>query len=429
MLHQTDYAPEHSGTTDSLGRYYTKREISNQLVQQMAKIRPRRLLDLGAGSGHLSHAAINQWNVENLLTVDIDRDASSFLKSAFHNIRQIDHNHIEADALDCRLPTLIQNAQPIDAAVCNPPFIVKKWRKGFGEILEDVGLAPTSVMLSTVDAALIFLAQNLRLLKTNGTLGIIVPDTLVSSARHYEFRKQLLRKYTIVKCVRLPRRSFHRTDALAHILVISKSTPNNRPIVVAALETDSSSMKTLCVDQDRAALRLDYFFHSAELQVCRAKSASLQLSDICKTIQRGSLTSAAVKRADFPVLHTRDLSIKDMGSWRDFSGYSSDANSLFNGKSVIRAKAGDILIARVGRNLATKVVGVKAGNPALSDCLYRIEVPRALRRTILAQLSSDRGRKWIESKAYGVSAQQLPKRELEHFPVLRATKASEKKSP
>ena len=81
------------------------------------------------------------------------------------------------------------------------------------------------------------------------------------------------------------------------------------------------------------------------------------------------------------------------------------------------ARPGDLLVARVGRNLETKVLGVHSGGALLTDCIYRIRMPRNLARQALAQLSSESGRAWLASRSSGVGAKHLSMADLLTFPV------------
>ena len=115
--------------SDRLGRYYTKNDIGGLLIDQMDGLSPRRVLDLGAGAGSLSRAALERWSGVELLTVDVDAAAQVHLNNLFSTTGSSKHNHIRADALSSRLPELISaKAEFIDAAVCNPPFIVPSSR-------------------------------------------------------------------------------------------------------------------------------------------------------------------------------------------------------------------------------------------------------------------------------------------------------------
>ena len=84
----------------------------------------------------------------------------------------------------------------------------------------------------------------------------------------------------------------------------------------------------------------------------------------------------------------------------------------------ICAEPGDILLARVGRNLEYKIIGVAEGYPVLTDCIYRIRVQEEHKKHVLQQLSSVEGKAWLSSRCYGVSAKQLSKADLLTFPIL-----------
>jgi type I restriction enzyme M protein len=103
-----------------------------------------------------------------------------------------------------------------------------------------------------------------------------------------------------------------------------------------------------------------------------------------------------------------------IGKWCDLSQFSRKRSEA---DLPVRAGRGDILVARVGRNLEQKVIGVYGGFPLLTDCVYRIKVPKSYRRRVLDQLSSSSGKAWLDSRAYGVGAKQLTKTDLLEFPL------------
>lgn len=177
--------------SDELGRYYTRADIGELLVDYMGSTAPYGVLDLGSGVGSLSEAAARRWSNSNILTVDVDQAVSAQIRAALNLRAEGRHAHLRADALSSRLPLLIRaQLDKIDAAVCNPPFIKPVWRKTFDNILEDAGLSGCLPAIKDADAALLFLAQNLRTLDAGATLGIILPDTMISSQRYQRFRKR-----------------------------------------------------------------------------------------------------------------------------------------------------------------------------------------------------------------------------------------------
>ncbi|WP_050460954.1 N-6 DNA methylase [Herbaspirillum autotrophicum] len=419
MAHEASQIQRKSEGPDHLGRYYTKLDIAGLLIAQMSGIAPSRVLDLGAGAGSLSRAVLQRWRDIELLTVDVDAKAKLHLKRlAQAEAPGIKHSHIHIDALSDHLPDLLSTkTNSIDAAVCNPPFIIPRWRAGFAEIIEDAGFSGCLPVLSDVDAALLFLAQNLRLLSEKSTLGIIVPDSLISASKYRLFRKELLQKYAIQRAIRLPRHSFLGTDAQAYILVIGKGIGASEKIPLQKFDASSRMSAELLIDVNDAIDRLDFEYHAQRQESAIWHPALRILESIALDIKRGSLSSSESRSMPFPVLHTTDITVDLAGHWCDLSEFGKSVDKSFSGRHVVLAQPGDILLARVGRNLEQKVIGVADGFPILSDCIYRIRVPRASQKQVLAQLSSTHGQAWLRSRCYGVSAKQLSKADLLTFPL------------
>lgn len=404
--------------SDILGRYYTRGDISSFLIEQFDITSPVRLLDLGAGSGSLSGAAKTRWPDIKVLTVDIDPEVDLPSTAARWISDNLSHEHFVIDALCENLSTVLDctNA-PIDVAVCNPPFITPKWRSEFGAILEGAGFLDCLPFPADVDAGLLFLAQNLRLMSENATLGIILPDSLITARKYKKFRETLLSTYAVTKVIQLPRGSFHYTDALASIVILQKTKNHQDTIRIFCLTREKNLSEPLLVDIYSAAERLDYSFHYHRLHAADvAGHKKTILKDLAIEIRRGSLSSTQLKSTDFPVLHITNIKEKDIGRWLDFRSFDTVISDKYS--TIVKAQPGDILISRVGRNLESKIVGVMAGTFPVSDCVYVIRCSPETRKTVLAQMASQEGRAWISAHAYGVAAKQLAKKELMTFPVL-----------
>ena len=402
---------KHSKATDHLGRYYTESFISRLLVNCLPTQQSGSLLDLGAGEGSLSLAASGRWPKLDLVTVDVDERASQVLTSKLRCFGFTGkHQHVQYDALGINLKQYLNHdlqLQPI-LAVCNPPFQIPRWRKGFGEIIEDAGFSSSLPAISTIDAALLFLSQNLRLLRSGGTLGIIVPDSLVSAMKYLRFRKTLLEKYDLKRVIRLPRGCFGGTDALAYILILSKSRPSSDKVVLSTLS--SKELFDLSVDRTKGAERLDYQYHVAERITCKATAL---LSSITLDLCRGSFNSAEVRNSHLFILHTTDITSQMRGIWFDFTTMKND----YAVTPCTVAGPGDILIARVGRNIGDKLIGVSHGYVAISDCIFRLRVQPEHQMIAMQTLSSATGMEWLRCHAYGVAARHLNKADLLKLPL------------
>ena len=62
--------------------------------------------------------------------------------------------------------------------------------------------------MSVVTSDVIFLLHNLRLLKKGGTLGIILPDGLITGKKFQILRQSLLSNHRIEAVIQLPDNSF-----------------------------------------------------------------------------------------------------------------------------------------------------------------------------------------------------------------------------
>jgi type I restriction enzyme M protein len=398
------------------GRYYTKPVIGQTLVDLMNLRQPAGLIDLGVGGGSLTVAAARRWSNLNLLTIDVDPASNRRLSKLLAREEIGSHLHLHADALEPSLAGLVREEfGKADAAVCNPPFTTPIWRAGFDEILEESGFSGCMPVLADSDSALLFLSQALRLLGQGATLGIILPDSLISGAKYQKFRRELLRRYRVDVVVRLPTNSFMYTDALAHIVVIRKGYGGSDQVPLRKLVNERLLSRVAVVDVEQATYRMDYDYHTTAAGATWSVDQKnvRPLSDLVQCIQRGSMQATASRVAGVEVFHTTDMLPSMAGRW-----IALPPKQPHDDERRAYARPGDLLVARVGRNLESKVLGVHSGGALLTDCIYMIRMPRTLARQTLEQLSSDSGRVWLASRSSGVGAKHLSLADLLTFPVV-----------
>lgn len=414
-MHQPQMQLSKPSHSDRLGRYYTLPVVGKLLVTCMGDVTPTGLLDLGSGAGSLSAIASQRWLQASIVTVDVDTRAATRAKALLGSVAQGRHAHIHVDALNPHLPSIVRaQLDKIDAAVCNPPFIKPCWTKALEGILKDAGLSGSLPSSGSADAALLFLAQNLRTVEAGGTLGIILPDSMTSSMRYRSFREQLLERYTVRSVIKLPRNSFRGTDALASILILKLQPPaGNEQIPLYKMTTAGNLSPAAMVTPDHSAERMDYDFHSLRHAPAGSGHAQTTLAHICTDLCRGSIQNAVAKSKGWSVFHTTSLAAADFGRWVNLA----EPMHTCTDTRAIHACRGDILIARVGRNLDNKICGVATGHAILSDCIYRLRVNPRYRQTVLSQLCSAWAHNWFQAHTYGVGARQLTKSDLLQFPI------------
>ncbi len=389
--------PHHSETSGQNGCYYTDSAVAQLLIESMALRSPKITIDLGAGSGALVGEAGLHWTETEFITVDIDQAAAS---SELRTLRGPAFTHHTADALDESLAEKIGLCYgDVDSGLCNPPYVRPKWRKHFGDILEDAGLSHVIPKIGCVQADILFIAQNLRFLSNGGKLGLILPDGVIAGEKHAKLRRTLATTHKLERVIELPRRVFRKTDAKAHIVVLTKHAASNDDIQIQKLGNNGLLSRPIRLNPDQAGHRLDYSY-LASAEKPDNKSSGITLRDVTEIITRGSYSSSQRKYLSFPVFHTTDFA--------DGCFEISDKFKLNNkNRNVVKglfAKEGDIILARVGRNLENKVCYVTEGEVSVSDCVFVLRVKPEYRMRTLDYLTSTIGRTALQAAAHGVGA-------------------------
>ena len=386
-----------SKTSDHLGRYYTRDTVASLLISSMKLATPGTVIDLGAGDGALVTEAANQWAAERYLTVDIDEDANS---GKLPTLRGPSFVHFTGDALDLSLGDRIGLGwSQACAAVCNPPYIRPVWKEHFGNILEEVGLSHVLPEAKSAPAGLLFVAQNLRLLKSGGKLGLILPDGLITGERFHSFRQALIENHSIEQVIELPRNIFRKTEAQTHIVILSKNGEQKPTISSRKLQINGALSSEIYIPSEEAINRIDYSHHIKRHVKKSCKTSPVILRDLVASVGRGTHSSSSRKLVSTPIFHISDLEDYQTSIPKSFIVSKSDAEALGGAY----ASQGDILVARVGRNLSRKIALVQKGAVLTTDCFFIIR-PKDKSEEIFDFLTSESGRAHLDKINQGVGA-------------------------
>jgi type I restriction enzyme M protein len=388
----------------TLNRFYTRRSVGELLADQLAHLNPSSVIDLGAGDGSLSISTANYWPNADILTVDLDADCIPRLHKNIMNAGAASHRHKVHDVFDPALPKAIGQSNCFDLAVCNPPFFRPDWRRDFARILQEANLADACPSTSDVSAEIIFLAQNLRLVRDGGTIAMIAPDGMMTGWKTKPLRRTLIAQHKIDCVVQLPPHSFHDTEARCFVLILTKQGRQAEQVKLLRYDVAAGLSDPLYVSIDEAEQRLDYDYHVANQS--KGKRV-VTLRELGADIQRGSVSTVEARTADFPIFHTSDYSNLPDGEIRLESSMPA-----VRGKRLITVAPGDILMARVDRKLHEKVAIVVSGEAALTDCVYRVRLPKEAQQLAFRALRSLEGASKLLAISKGVSARLLGKADL-----------------
>jgi type I restriction enzyme M protein len=394
---------------DTLNRFYTRTAVGELLVDQLGDFAPRNVLDLGAGEGSLSAAVVGRWQGMTAVTVDLDAGIVEGLHDSLRDAGATLHRHHVRDVLEPTLPASLAEDGLFDLAVCNPPFFRPTWNRDYARILQQADLADACPSTADATAEILFLAQNLRMVRDGGKIALIAPDGLLTGWRTTAFRRAIMDCHAVDCVLQLPNHSFHDTEARCFVLIITKNAGPTEEVKLLRYDASAGLSAPIIVSRVDAETRMDFDFHAHRGDhVGRV----VTLRQLGAEIRRGSLDTIARKAATYTTFHTTDY----RGIEDGIVTLDADPGLPENGKLVV-AETGDILMARVDRSLHEKVAIVESGRAAVTDCIYRVRVPVEVRASVFDALRSPAGVASLLAATKGVSARLLGKADLLDLPL------------
>ena len=158
---------------DLLARHYTTDIFSQLLIDQFTIQSPKKIIDLGVGEGSLIKAAIQRWINASFFAVDIDKNSIHKIKTEFPFVKSFHLNTLKEDISE----KIRVESGDIDIAICNPPYLRIKNDDSHNKLFDCTSLSDFK-KLKILTSDIVFLTKNLEILKKNGELGIILPDSI-----------------------------------------------------------------------------------------------------------------------------------------------------------------------------------------------------------------------------------------------------------
>lgn len=346
-----------------------------------------KIIDLAAGEGSLTLAALKRWKNAFVTTLDVEARLADNISS--------NQTNIIADALTHSFhESLTNDIGFYDVAICNPPFIKPAWREDYHKIINEIGASKYFSIKKNITSEVLFVSQIIRMLKSGGEAGVILPDGIFTSLKHAGLRKYLLNEHSVKKVIELPRNAFSRTEAKAHIIIFKTKSKPNENIHLQSIDELGNLTEALNISKAQAQVRMDYSHYiNKVLNGPKLKT----LSNI--VVKRGKIAS---NKIDSNTLHTTIISKDD-----DYISLPCTDICELNNKLSFIAQAGDIVLARVGRDFYNKIVFIKKGYGYISDCLLVLRLNSNDAIQIFKYLKSEQGKSELKRLSSGVAAQHI----------------------
>lgn len=187
--------------------YYTEsEEITNYMVRKLGLFSGDTILEPSAGEGVFIDAVLNQNKNVSIEALEINPDATAFLKSKYKNSQNV-KIRLTDTLLDEQLDLIAENSifsttASYDKVIGNPPY-------GAWQDYDKRSLLKKKYLGHYVkETYTLFLLRCLSVLKDKGRLSFIIPDTFLFLNMHSRLREIILKTSKIEEIVIFPSKFF-----------------------------------------------------------------------------------------------------------------------------------------------------------------------------------------------------------------------------
>lgn len=390
-----------SSRKKKFAQFFSPAGIADLLVQQIEE--PiSSVLDLAAGKGDLLLASLKKFGTIEACAVDIDASNVALLTENVSGVQAY-----RRDALKIRaLKNALSHHTPFDLVVGNPPYMYKKVNRDAVRLVKDI-LGLDVSHYRSVRTEIVFLALSLALTKHKGFVSIILPKALAAGAKYEKLRLSLLKNHQLIAAIDLPPKSFTGTEAETTIFIMRKGVPTVDTVALYKANSNGSIVGFITIPVKDAIHRLDFDFCRWNLESPAVKAT---LGDLGGEVVRGNISLSLSKKLDVPLFHTNHFKLAVDGvifleRWKE------NRHSRY-----VTASRNDILIPRVGRDLKKSAL-IGAGSTAISDCVFRLRIPKLHLEQLRASLSSANMDAWLQANASGTCAKILTYKDVLNIPI------------
>lgn len=376
-----------------LSQYYTNRDVAEMLISSLPSNEGQNIIDLSAGEGSLLSTATVKYKDAKLYGIDIDDE----------NFRKLNSlNNTTSICLDATQSASFEKIKALnstyDIVIGNPPFYRTEHTDFSRELFNEWSLNNKTKYYR---AEILFLILSLKLLDREGSCGIVVPDTLISSDKYKPLREKIVSLFKFINVIELDNKAFLGTEARTHILTVS-----NKKTLNPSIKTRSSKEnKSIKLSEKEFIERADHQYNSF-----KNNHSEKTIENCGIKVLRGNLSKTKNTQLHDAIIHSSSF-------YHDYSQFENNHDSVKNATS-IQAVKGDVVVPRVGTRCLGRVGIIRSGSFIITDCVFVIKASEYQCGEMIAKaLKSKFGVDWIKSISKGIGAQYITLNDIKKLPL------------
>lgn len=385
------------------GQVLTPDNLAVRLAQRL-HVTDGDWLELGFGSGRLLEACVASRSIDRYVAVELDHKMVAKCANNFPAELHIT-DVLQPAALDAVL-----GDRRFTCTLGNPPFGVTEICTAAQERLKTLYPQVTQIN-AWARMDLYFLLESLARLKRPGEAAFIVAAPIVQDPTLATFRQILIDSASEIECYELPLDTFEgHAEVQSFMLIARFGEARGAEVMLGRLEgKDFEQTAARRMGREDAIRRMDLGYHEFQdfTQSLTRRSGFTTLDGLGAKVARGSRS-----RNQFEALGVEHFHTTDFPQLRDDVAFGLEKKGFFR-----VAEAGNILLPRVGTRCIDRAAYVAKGRRAITEAVFRVDVPKKARVAVFDWISGEEGKAWRRSAAQGSCAKHLTVGALMAMPV------------
>lgn len=321
--------------------YYTPKELALKIMELIEDRPYKNVIDICCGSWNLLHAAQEKLKCQFITGVDVDSSVKRYKKPS-------DKVFVE-DGREYALR--IYKKKKYDLVLSNPPF---------GLLVDNDRIMKTKLLNHKYAPMLTkrfeseMLVANMLLMKKEGVLVVILPQTFVFGVSNLNIRKEIAKEFHIDAIIKLPEGTFKKNDIRTCVVIMQKAKRQKSTTYYVATYDNKWNIKQYGEINYETIAMGNWNFDSNNMKI-----------NSNYKIFRGVICSSKFEEGGKnKIFHCS--SVIQNNRWKPLE---METNEMLGNKVT---EAGDVLVNRIGKKAGYWCICNKTGY-SISDCVIVIK--------------------------------------------------------